>query len=304
MKKDSILKNASTRDSERVLGQRRLPSEAHTLFIKSSSDVGAIRNMGRRGSNFAPEAIINIVKKLSAHTGETWSEIEIADPELELEDFNFAQNTYSQKLVTLFETYTQAQKFIYLGGGHDHIYPLLRALNHQSKKIIVINIDAHLDTRVDEFYNSGTPFRQFANEFQGEFQLIQLGIHDFANTKSTMSDLGRAKEVVATYEDLRRLTHNFTNSRKVFERMIPFDREALYVFSLDADALDSGLMEGVSAVNHRGLPFDFVDELLNYAIYNLRSKHFGIYEYNPLFDNLSQKGARTLASLIYQIMDS
>lgn len=304
MKKDSILHNASSRDQERLIHQRCMPSEADTLFIKSSSDIGAIRNMGRRGSNFAPEAIINVVKKLAMHTGETWSEIEISDSKLEIEDFHFAQDEYVKKLATLYETYSKANKFIYLGGGHDHIYPMLKALNQSHKKIIVINIDAHLDTRVDEFHNSGTPFRQFAKDFKGEFKLIQLGIHDFANSKTTMSDLGLAREVVATYDDLRHLTNQFTANRKVFERMIPFDREALYIFSLDADALESGLMEGVSAVNHRGLPYQFVDELLNYAILNLRVKHFGIYEYNPLFDNLSQKGARCLAGLIYQIMDS
>jgi len=304
MKKDPILENAQSRDNERLVHLRNKPSMAHALFIKFPSDIGAIRNMGRRGSNFAPEAIINVFKKLSSHTGETWSEIEMTDSELELEDFQFAQIKTTEKLTILYDGFQNVKKFIYLGGGHDHIYPTLKALNKFHKKITVLNIDAHLDTRIDDFHNSGTPFRQFANDFDGEFKLIQIGIHDFANTKSTMSDLGRAKEIVATYDDLRRLTQNFTQNRKVFERMIPFDRETLYIFSLDADALESGIMEGVSAVNHRGLPYDFVEELLNYAINNLKAKHFGIYEYNPLYDNLSQKGARSLASLIYQVIDS
>lgn len=304
MKIDSILHNASTRDRERIIHHKTMPSEADMLFIKSSSDIGAIRNAGRRGANFGPEALIAIVKKLALHTRETWSEIELSDSQLELEDFDFSQKKYTQKLTTLYETYHRAQKFIYLGGGHDHIYPVLKALNTIHKKIVVINIDAHLDTRIDDFHNSGTPFRQFANEFEGTFKLIQLGIHDFANSKSTMNELGSAREIVATYDDLRHLTINFTQNRKVFERMIPYERDTLYIFSLDADALEAGVMEGVSAVNHRGLPYTFVDELLNYSINNLRVKHFGFYEYNPIFDNLSQKGARILSSLIYQIMDT
>lgn len=304
MKIDSILHNASTRDRERIIHHKTMPSEADMLFIKSSSDIGAIRNAGRRGANFGPEALIAIVKKLALHTRETWSEIELSDSQLELEDFDFSQKKYTQKLTTLYETYHRAQKFIYLGGGHDHIYPVLKALNTIHKKIVVINIDAHLDTRIDDFHNSGTPFRQFANEFEGTFKLIQLGIHDFANSKSTMNELGSAREIVATYDDLRHLTINFTQNRKVFERMIPYERDTLYIFSLDADALEAGVMEGVSAVNHRGLPYTFVDELLNYSINNLRAKHFGFYEYNPIFDNLSQKGARILSSLIYQIMDT
>ncbi|MBC7429787.1 MAG: arginase family protein [Bacteriovorax sp.] len=303
MKKDLIIENASTRDSERIIKNKTAPSAADILFFKSSSDIGTIRNAGRRGSNFAPEAIINIVKKLALHNEQTWSEIEIAKPALELESFEYAQKEYSVTLATALQSYPKASKFIYLGGGHDHVYPLLKALNTKSKKIKVINIDAHLDTRVDEFSNSGTPFRQFANEFEGQFELIQLGIHDFANSKTSMNELGSAKEVVATYDDLRHLTNNFTNNRKTFERMIPYDHEALYLFSLDADALDSGIMEGVSAVNHRGLPYHFVEELLIYAQDVLRVKHYGFYEYNPVYDNLSQKGARTLAGLIYKIMD-
>lgn len=303
MKKDLILENASPRDSERILNNKTRPSEASILFFKSSSDIGTIRNFGRRGSNFAPEAILTIVKKLALHNEETWSDIEIAQPALELEDFEHAQKEYSVALATALQSYTKARKFIYLGGGHDHVYPLLKALNTKSSKIKVINIDAHLDTRIDTFSNSGTPFRQFANEFEGQFELIQLGIHDFANSKTTMSDLGKTKEVVATYDDLKHLTNNFTNNRKLFERMIPYDHEALYLFSLDADALDAGVMEGVSAVNHRGLPYHFVEELLIYALDVLRTKHYGFYEYNPVYDNLSQKGARTLASLIYKIMD-
>jgi formiminoglutamase len=303
VKKDPIIENASTRDSERLIMNRTRPSEANILFFKSSSDIGAIRNFGRRGAGFAPEAILSVVKKLALHNEHTWSDIEVAKPELEEEEFSHAQSEYTKVLATAFESFPKVKKFIYLGGGHDHVYPLLKALNKKHKKIKVINIDAHLDTRIDEFHNSGTPFRQFANEFEGQFELIQLGIHDFANTKSTMNELGKAREVVATYDDLKLLTLNFTNNRKLFERMIPYDHEALYLFSLDADALESGIMEGVSAVNHRGLPYHFVEELLTYALDVLRAKHFGFYEYNPVYDNLSQKGARTLAGLIYKVMD-
>ncbi len=303
MKKDLILENASTRDTERLINNRTKLSEADTIFFKSSSDIGTIRNFGRRGSGFAPEAILNIVKKLAVHNIRSWSEIEMANPRLEEENFSLSQKEYESAFTTVHHSYAKVSKFIYLGGGHDHIYPLLKALNTQSKNIKVINIDAHLDTRIDEFHSSGTPFRQFANEFDGSFELIQLGVHDFANSKTTMNELGKAKEVVASYEDLAHMTQNFTHNRKLFERMIPYDKDALYIFSLDADAIEAGLMEGVSAVNHRGLPYNFIDEILSYSQDVLKVKHFGFYEYNPVYDNLSQKGARVLAGLIYKIMD-
>ena len=293
----------SSRDLERIINNRSASELADILFLKFSSDTGTILNGGRRGSLFAPEAILTIVKKLAAHTLLKWSDVELSDQEEEKLGFKTSQISLTHRIQQKLLAQTRTQKFVYLGGGHDYIYPTLKALNHFTKKLVVINLDAHLDTRIDSEPNSGTPFRQIANDFEGEIEIIQLGIHDFANSISTMSNLQNGKEVVATYEDVRFGTKDFTETDAFLKRIIPFQKETMYVFSLDADALESGIMEGVSAVNHRGLPYDFVEDVLLYSIDELKCQHFGIFEYNPVYDNLSQKGARTLASLIYQIMD-
>lgn len=292
-----------SRDLERIINNRSASELADILFLKFSSDTGTILNGGRRGSLFAPEAILSIVKKLAAHTLLKWSDVELSEQEEEKKEFKASQINLALRIQQKLLAQTRTQKFVYLGGGHDYIYPTLKALNHFTKKLVVINLDAHLDTRTDVEPNSGTPFRQISNDFDGVIEIIQLGIHDFANSISTMSNLKSGKEVVATYEDVRFGTKDFTETESFLKRIIPFQKETMYVFSLDADALESGIMEGVSAVNHRGLPYDFVEDVLLYSIDELKCQHFGIFEYNPVYDNLSQKGARTLASLIYQIMD-
>ena len=291
------------RDQERIVSNKTEATNADILFLKFSSDTGTIRNMGRRGSVFAPEAILNVVKKLACHNLLKWSDTELTDNALEAQDFPLSQKVLSKKILSILKAQIRTQKFIYLGGGHDYAYPIVSALNQLTKKLVIINLDAHLDTRTDIEPNSGTPFRQIANEFDGELEIIQLGIHDFANSISTMSNLSKGKEVVATYEDVRFGTKDFTETDLFLKRVIPFQKDTMYIFSLDADVLDAGIMEGVSAVNHRGLPYDFVEDVLLYSIDELKCQHFGIFEYNPVYDNLSQKGARTLASLIYQIMD-
>jgi formiminoglutamase len=292
------------RDLERMINNKTDQIEiADILFLKFSSDTGTILNQGRRGSMYAPEAIMSVVKKLASHNLLKWSEIELANRTLEKNDFFNSQLALSLEIKQILSTQTKTQKFIYLGGGHDYIYPSLRALNQLTKKMVVINLDAHLDTRTDPSPNSGTPFRQIAENFEGDFEIVQLGIHEFANSISTMSNLPNGREIVATYEDVRFGTKEFTETEKFLERILPFQEETIYVFSLDADALESSVMEGVSAVNHRGLPYDFVEDVLLYAIDRLHCQHFGFFEYNPVYDNLSQKGARCLASLIYQIMD-
>jgi formiminoglutamase len=298
------MQNTTKRDLERLINNKTSnTSLADILFLKFSSDTGTILNLGRRGSLFAPEAILSIVKKMACHNLLKWSDIELADSALEHKDFAASQKSLALQIQKTLAAQARTQKFVYLGGGHDYIYPTIKALNHFTKKIVIINLDAHLDTRIDPTPNSGTPFRQIASEFDGDLEIIQLGIHDFANSISTMSNLSQGKEVVATYEDVRFGTKDFTETDKFLARVIPYQKETVYVFSLDADALESGIMEGVSAVNHRGLPYDFIEDVLLYAIDELKCQHFGIFEYNPVYDNLSQKGARTLASLIYQIMD-
>lgn len=291
------------RDLERIVSNVAPLADSDTVFMKFSSDRGTILNMGRRGSCYAPEAILAVVKKLASHTLLKWSEVEIVDRALEEKDFPASQNESARKIAGLLKTHPRAEKFIYLGGGHDHVYPALKALNEITDKIVIINIDAHLDTRTDESPNSGTPFRQIARDFNGTVEIVQLGIHDFANSISTMSNLPKGKETVMTYEDVRYGTKNFTDTEKFLRKVLPLHKDAVYFFSLDADALEAGIMEGVSAVNHRGLPYDFVEDVLLYSIDELKCRHFGLYEYNPVYDNLSQKGARTLAALVYQIMD-
>jgi formiminoglutamase len=301
--KDKSMTKSNNRDLERIINNQSDLSDANIVFLNYSSDIGTLRNLGRRGSLYAPEAILNVVKKLSSHNLKKWSSFEIASSSNEIENFENAQKSYIQKVSKILSKTSRAEKIVYLGGGHDHIYPSVMAINQFAKKVVIINLDAHLDTRVDTEANSGTPFRQLDRDFDGSLEIIQLGIHEYANSISTMSNLSFANEVVATYEDVRYGTKEFIETEKFLKRVIPFKEDVTYVFSLDADVLASSVMEGVSAVNHRGLPYDFIEDVLIYSIDVLNCQHFGIFEYNPLYDNLSQKGARTLASLIYQIMD-
>src|SRR5690606_26545708 len=145
----------------------------------------------------------------------------------------------------------------HLGGGHDHIYPLLQALSHH-KRIIVLNIDAHADTRLDSSPHSGTPFRQFASIYAGDFHLYQLGLHAWANSESTLSDLPKGKEYIFWSDDLGKegvIAGIFENLRK------DIDENTVVVFSLDADALSGYEIPGVSAVNGKGLNVSILERL-------------------------------------------
>ncbi len=297
---DNIEEQLKSRSSDRLkiptLDSQMAKSIEH-LFLLSESDLGVIRNGGRRGSNYGPRAIVQTLKKMAAHKEHKLAEESIRG-KLSDESFNEQQICDTNSIGKLIENSPNANLW-HIGGGHDHIYPLLSALNKEHKNITVINIDAHLDTRQDSHFHSGTPFRQFANECKGEFKLLQLGIHKFANSTSTYDALAKGEMKIYTNAQLEKETANFTSIPSFLDKELFESKDELIVLSLDCDAIDSMTMEAVSAVNHDGLSLKSVKAIFSwYYSLSQNKKVVGIYEYNPIFDSLSCKGARSIASLI------
>ena len=266
-------------------------------FLMAESDWGVSRNGGRPGARFAPQAILHCLGKMVAHTDLRWQAHSVSLGDREREDFSRAQEDSSQIILN----HLHPQHFtVHLGGGHDHIFPLLIALEKGgSQKITVLNIDAHCDTRPDLLPHSGTPFRQFDHITKAEFKLIQLGIHRYANTQETLAPLKRGKMIV---HEGKNLPQDFPSMEKLLEKTVEVDTDTVYVISLDCDALSSALMEGVSAVNPEGMNWQQVRGIFHWARTALPRDQalYGLYEYNPVYDNLSQKGAKALAALIYE----
>ncbi len=277
----------------------RIPKNT-CLFLKSSSDIGVMRNGGRNGARFAPQSFISTFKKFAQN--QTMNELAFFDIEVssvEEEEFNFheAQLNESLRIEAAMKDHP-GSKVIHIGGGHDHVYPLLKASSAKYKNVVVINIDAHADTRTDEHFHSGTPFRQFANEFQGQFHLFQIGLHPFANSFSTLTGLEKGKMEVLWMKDV-----NEANISSLFKKIAAVvNDETLVVFSIDADALSGNEVPGVSAVNPAGLTRA---QLLSiWAHYSaLKKNHLpvmGIYELNPVYDSLASVSMRTMASFVFE----
>ncbi|MBL7663955.1 MAG: arginase family protein [Bacteriovoracaceae bacterium] len=291
------------RNQEKIKSQFK-PGQNKLFFLCSSSDVGVMRNLGKNGSAFGPKVILNQFKELHFHQEQSFKLAEVSSQTLEFENFDEAQLLESQKIAEILKTQS-SQHFVHLGGGHDHIYTLLKALELKGyKKIGVINIDPHADTRVSETNHSGTPFRQFAQEFKNEFHLIQYGLKALANGQSTLSKI-KTKQTILWHEELANETKHFEQLPAVLNKVAKEyqSTDAILVLSLDCDSVESSTMSAVSAVAHDGIPthhinmmFDWFQKLDN------KNKITGIYEYNPLFDNLGSRGARFIAQLIYRLL--
>ncbi len=281
----------------------KAPNPQNTcLFLKSSSDEGVIRNGGRNGARFAPQSFLSTFKKftlIEKIQSYRFMEMEVGNKEEERVDFQRAQELESKRIQSILDSYDYSRIY-HIGGGHDHIYPLLKALGRDSKKLIVINIDAHADTRTDTEFHSGTPFRQMANDFPGEFHLFQIGLHPFSNSFSTLSPLEKNQVKILWRNELT------DSSLKSFFKEIQslVDPDCKVVFSIDADALSAAEVPGVSAVNPAGLSREELLKIWKYYK-SLPLPHgpiTGIYELNPLYDHLSSLSMRTMGSFVFDTL--
>lgn len=274
----------------------------HCLFLKSSTDVGVIRNGGRNGARFAPQSFISTFKKFSqSERLRNWgfTEIEVSDAKSEEMDFHSAQELEANKVSELLSGFPDSM-VCHIGGGHDHVYPFLKAASKSFKSVVVINLDAHADTRTDESFHSGTPFRQFSETFPGNFKLFQIGLHPFANSFSTLSPLKESMEILWRKDLNEEMIESFFKS---ISKTVT--KETLVLFSVDADALSGNEVPGVSAVNPDGLTRQ--DLLILWKQYvSLPLSHapmLGIYELNPLYDSLASISMRTMGSFIFEAID-
>lgn len=272
------------------------------LFLKSSSDEGVIRNGGRNGARFAPQSFLSTFKKFTLTEklkNYNFFEVEVSNQDEEKWDFHKAQDLESERI----KLNVEKQKFnriYHLGGGHDHIYPLIRALTNLSKKLIIINLDAHADTRNDLNFHSGTPFRQIATNHRGEFHLFQIGLHPFSNSFSTLEPLKNGNLKVMWRKNMTE-----TEIDLIFKEIYSLiDKDSVVILSIDADVMSASEVPGVSAVNPNGI---LRSELLKlWLMYcGLPLNHCpitGIYELNPIYDSLASLSMKTMGSLLFETL--
>lgn len=275
--------------------------KADFIFLKSATDVGVERNLGRNGARFAPQSFISHFKKLTQddfYSKKSFCEIDVSNENIERTDFDYSQELEAKNIHHCLKQAKKDVQIIHLGGGHDHIYPLLKAISIDHKNIIVLNIDAHTDTRIDSLNNSGTPFRQFAENFDGEFHLFQYGIQEFANSESTLSPLKKGTTSTLLLKDINNPTKQdeFLNQLKT-----AVNSQSVFVLSIDVDALDGSLAPGVSAVNGIGLNAEQLHSIFELSNeLNPMCRLIGIYEMNPVYDSLSMKTIRFMSNWLFE----
>ena len=270
------------------LGEVVLTSEkeyggADIVIVGCPQDEGVRRNNGRVGAAEAPAAIREQFYKLTPFN--------IKKRILDLGDIQTGsslEETHETHNAVVKQILLDGKRIIVLGGGNDISYPDGRAMGEVfgPEKWIGINVDSHLDVRIAEPRNSGTPYRQLLDEgfllptlfYEVAYQthyaspiyykhLRDLGVHRIS------LELLRSREQpdVELKESIRQRFIGQSSSLNTF-------------FGFDIDAVRSSDAPGSSTPSPLGLRAGEFITLVKYAASLANTKMIEFSEVNPKYD--------------------
>ncbi|MCC6451248.1 MAG: formimidoylglutamase [Acidobacteria bacterium] len=266
---------------------RRTPDHyenADIVILGCPQDEGVRRNGGRVGAAEAPLSIRGQFYKLTT--------MNIRKRIFDLGDVKIA-NTLEATHDTMTEVVKavlrDGKRLIVLGGGNDISYADGRAMSEVFGRDwwIGVNIDAHLDVRLSEERNSGTPYRQLLDEelllpryfYEVGYQthlaspiyyeyIRNLGV----NRISLELVRSRAEADIELKESVRNKFIGHSASLNTF-------------FGFDMDAVRSADAPGTSAPSPLGLRAGEFIQLVKYAASLANTKLIEFSEVNPKYDD-------------------
>jgi len=260
---------------------------ANLVILGCPQDEGVRRNYGRPGAEHGPAAIREQFYKLTPFNIKQ-KIVDIGDVKIgsSLED------THETHFEIVSQLLRDGKRIIVLGGGNDISYPdgCAMAEVFGPEWWIGINIDSHLDVRVAEQRNSGTPYRQLLEEgrllpqyfyevaFQTHFcspvyydYIRSLGV----NRISLELLRSRAEADLELKESIKQKFIGHSSSLNTF-------------FGFDMDAVRSADAPGTSAPSPLGLRNSEFIQLVKYAASLANTKIIEFSEVAPKYDSDSR----------------
>ena len=267
-----------------VVGFEKKDYEAADIVILGCpQDEGVRRNNGREGASLAPFAIREQFYKLTTFN--------IKRKIFDLGDVMLGgtlEETHDTQAAVVTQLLKDGKRVVVLGGGNDVSYPdgCAMAEVFGPEWWIGINIDSHLDVRVAEQRNSGTPYRQLLEEghllpkyfyevaFQSHFcsPIYYEYIRGLGVNRISLELLrSRAEADVELKESIKQKFIGHSSSLNTF-------------FGFDLDAVRSADAPGTSAPSTLGLKASEFIQLVKYAASLANTKIIEFSEVNPKFD--------------------
>jgi formiminoglutamase len=172
-----------------------------------------------------------------------------------------------------------------LGGGHEAALGHYLGYVEAGGNVGIINIDAHLDVRplIDGRGHSGSPFRQALEHPTAAlpgWAYVCLGAQPFSIAREHLSYVRKRDSVVVWCSEL---AGNLDNAFS--DQCARLHREGRVYLTIDADAVCSAVVPGVSAPNPTGLAGDEVAKGAFLAGTSSAVSSIDLVEINPRFDS-------------------
>ncbi|MGD9561063.1 MAG: formimidoylglutamase [Pyrinomonadaceae bacterium] len=266
---------------------------ADIVILGCPQDEGVRRNNGRPGAAEAPAATRAQFYRLTTFNV-TKRVMDLGDVIIGA-DLEETHETHASIVKTVL---ADGKRLIVLGGGNDISYADGRAMaeTYGTTNWLAINIDSHLDVRVADKRNSGTPYRQLLDEklirpdyfyevgYQSHFcspvyydYIRKLGV----NRISLELLRSRAEADVELKESIKLKFTRHSSSLNTF-------------FGFDLDAVRSADAPGTSAPSPLGLRAGEFIQLVKYAASLANTRIIEFSEVNPNFD-IDDRTARLVA---------
>lgn len=256
---------------------------AEIVILGCPQDEGVKRNNGRTGAADAPRAIREQFYRLTPFN-------------IRRRLFDLGDVTISGSLEEIHENHcavakqvlADGKRLIVLGGGNDISYPDGRAMAEVfgPETWIGINVDSHLDVRIAEERNSGTPYRQLLEEgllLPKYFYEVGYQTH-FASPVyyKYLRDLGVNR---ISLEVLRsREQPDMELKENIRQQFIGQSASLNTFFGFDIDAVRASDAPGSSAPSPLGLRAGEFITLVKYAASLANTKLIEFSEVNPKYD--------------------
>ena len=273
-------------------------------LVGFACDAGVLRNHGRVGAAEGPAALRAALANLPLH-----APISLRDAG----DISAAAGEGGDALENMQSRYADLARNILasgsrpigLGGGHEIALASWNGLMAaqpdvaRTRRVGIVNFDAHFDLRAGTQATSGTPFRQIADqcaESGQPFHYMCLGISRYANTRA-LFERATTLGVHWLSDEQLGLTQLATAATQLQKYLDTLD-DIYLTFCLDV--LPASVAPGVSAPAARGVSLEVIEPLLDQVLGTGRVRIADIAELNPRFD-IDQRTARVAARIVARI---
>lgn len=253
------------------------------VILGCPQDEGVRRNNGRVGAAEAPDAIRQQFYKLTTFN-------------VKKRVFDLGNITISVTLESTHDTITSVVKqilsdgkrLIILGGGNDISYADGRAMADVFGPDwwIGVNIDAHLDVRIAEERNSGTPYRQLLEEkhLRPDY-FYEVGYQSHFASPIYYEYIRNLGVNRISLETLRSRTEaDLELKDSIRQKFIGQSASLNTFFGFDMDAVRAADAPGTSRPSPLGLRAGEFIQLVKYAASLANTKIIEFTEVNPTFD--------------------